>query len=104
MCHSDPSMRCHPILTCTFNYINMEEPVIQLSHKEFLKVDRNYEQAAAVAKLVYVKDSQPGIQRLKKGNNFTYIYDSKPLTGEAQLERIRKLVIPPAWENVWICP
>jgi DNA topoisomerase-1 len=82
----------------------MEEPVIQLSHKEFLKVDRNYEKAAAAARLVYVKDSEPGIQRVKTGKGFTYIYDSKPLTGEAQLERIKKLVIPPAWENVWICP
>jgi DNA topoisomerase I len=82
----------------------MEEPVIQLSHKEFLKVDRNYEKAAEIAKLVYVKDCEPGIQRLRKGKTFTYIYDSKPLDGEAQLERIRKLVIPPAWENVWICP
>jgi DNA topoisomerase-1 len=82
----------------------MEEPVIQLSHKEFLKVDRNYEKAAAAARLVYVKDSDPGIQRRKSGKGFTYIYDSKPLKGEAQLERIKKLVIPPAWENVWICP
>jgi DNA topoisomerase-1 len=82
----------------------MEEPVIQLSHKEFLKVDRNYEKAAEIAKLVYVKDCEPGILRIRKGKTFTYIYDTKPLEGEAQLERIRKLVIPPAWENVWICP
>ncbi|HTE24935.1 DNA topoisomerase IB [Flavitalea sp.] len=82
----------------------MEDPVIQLSHKEFLKVDRNYEKAAAAVKLVYVKDSDPGIQRVKNGKRFTYIYDSKPLNGKAELERIRKLVIPPAWENVWICP
>jgi DNA topoisomerase I len=82
----------------------MEEPVIQLSHKEYLKVDRNYEKAAAAVKLVYVKDSVAGIQRVKNGKGFTYIYDSKPLQGEAELERIRKLVIPPAWENVWICP
>ena len=94
----------HSILTVIINEINMDEPVIQLSHKEFLKVDRNYEKAAAAVKLIYVKDSDPGIQRVKNGKGFTYIYDSKPLTGEAELERIRKLVIPPAWENVWICP
>ncbi|RYG00566.1 MAG: DNA topoisomerase IB, partial [Chitinophagaceae bacterium] len=82
----------------------MKEPVIQLSHKEFLKVDRDYEKAAAAAKLVYMKDSEPGILRLKKGKGFAYIYDSRPLKGAAQLERIKKLVIPPAWTSVWICP
>jgi DNA topoisomerase-1 len=82
----------------------MEETVIQLSHQEFLKVDRNYEKAAAVAKLIYVRDSVPGIQRIRSGKSFTYIFDSKPLEGEEQLQRIRKLAIPPAWENVWICP
>lgn len=82
----------------------MSETILQLSHREFLKMDRNYERSAEAASLVYVKDSDPGIQRLKKGKGFTYIFDSKPLKGEAQVERIRKLVIPPAWENVWICP
>lgn len=77
---------------------------MQLSHKEFLKMDRNYERSAKAAKLVYVKDSDPGILRLRKGKKFTYIFDSKPLKGKEQLERIRKLAIPPAWENVWICP
>ena len=84
--------------------VNMEEPIIQLSHQEFLKVDRNYEKAATAAKLIYVRDSGPGIKRVKKGKGFIYIYDSKPLKGAAELERIKKLVIPPAWTNVWICP
>ena len=82
----------------------MAETILQLSHKEFLKMDRNYERSAKAAKLVYVKDSDTGINRLKKGKKFTYIFDSKPLKGKAQLERIKKLAIPPAWENVWICP
>ncbi|HZF64061.1 MAG TPA: DNA topoisomerase IB, partial [Chitinophagaceae bacterium] len=47
---------------------------------------------------------EPGISRVKKGNNFTYIYDDKPLKDSEQLERIKKLAIPPAWTNVWICP
>jgi len=88
----------------SINLINMEEPVVRLSHSEYLKVDRNYEKAAAAIKLVYVKDSGPGIFRKKTAKGFTYVYDSKPLKGEAELERIRKLVIPPAWEKVWICP
>ena len=72
----------HSILTVIINEINMEDPIIQLSHKEFLKVDKNYEKAAAAVKLVYVKDADPGIQRIKNGKGFTYIYDSKPLKKE----------------------
>jgi DNA topoisomerase-1 len=80
------------------------EKIIELSHKEFLKIDRDYSKAAKVADLVYVNDKEPGINRLKKGKGFVYIYDDKPLKQKAEIERIRKLAIPPAWTNVWICP
>ena len=78
--------------------------VIELSHKEFLRIDRDYEKAAEAAALVYVKPDSKGIERIKKGKGFTYIYDDKPLKGKDQIERIKKLAIPPAWTNVWICP
>src|SRR5215213_8970587 len=77
---------------------------VQLSHKEFLKIDRDYSRAARIADLKYVSDRSKGIQRQKKGNGFVYIYDNKPLKDKKELERIKKLVIPPAWTNVWICP
>ena len=80
------------------------EKLIELSHREFLRIDRDYSKAAEAADLTYVSDSEPGISRVKKGNGFTYIYDNKPLKKEEELERIRKLAIPPAWTNVWICP
>jgi DNA topoisomerase I len=80
------------------------EKLIALSHKEFLKIDKDYSQAAKAADLVYVNDKEPGISRTKKGKGFVYIYDNKPLSDKAQKERIRKLAIPPAWTNVWICP
>jgi DNA topoisomerase-1 len=80
------------------------EKVIELSHKEFLKIDKDYTRAAKIADLVYVTDKQPGINRLKKGKGFVYVYDNKPLNSKAEIERIRKLAIPPAWTNVWICP
>jgi len=80
------------------------EPVIELSHKQFLKIDKDYSKAAKMADLVYVTDKEPGISRSKKGSGFTYVYDNQPLEDEAELDRIRKLAIPPAWTNVWICP
>lgn len=77
---------------------------VQLSHKEFLKIDKDYIRAAKAADLHYVNDKDRGIQRVKKGKDFIYLYDQKPLKDEKELERIKKLAIPPAWTNVWICP
>ncbi len=70
---------------------------IELSHKEFLKVDKNYEKAAEVVHLIYVRDTEPGITRLKNGNDFAYFFEDKPLKNKEDIERIKKLVIPPAW-------
>ncbi len=85
------------------NHKPMDE-VIQLSHKEFLKIHSDPEKAAKAISLRYVNDSMPGIIRKKKGKGFLYIYDEKPLKTKAELERIKKLVLPPAWTSVWICP
>lgn len=80
------------------------EPLeIGLSHKEFLTLNKNYEQAASVVDLIYVKDDGCGITRKLSGKNFSYWYKSKKVTDDETLERIRKLAIPPAWTNVWIC-
>jgi DNA topoisomerase-1 len=49
--------------------------------------------------------SAPGIRRIRRGRGFSYLNpDGTPVTDPAVLDRIRTLVIPPAWENVWICP
>jgi DNA topoisomerase-1 len=79
------------------------EKMVELSHKEFLKIDRDYIKAAKMADLLYVTDREPGISRIRKGKGFAYLYPDKPLRDDEQLERIRKLAIPPAWTNVWIC-
>lgn len=82
----------------------METTNVTLTHKEYLQIDRDYERTAQLATLVYVCDQSPGINRLKKGKGFHYMFDNKRVTDKEQLERIRKLAIPPAWTNVWICP
>ena len=47
----------------------------------------------------------PGIHRTRRGRGFSYADEhGKRTTDEAALERIRALVIPPAWQSVWICP
>jgi len=55
--------------------------------------------------LVYLTDSQPGIYRKGKPGKFYYIdRDGKRINDGKQLDRIKALVLPPAWTNVWIAP
>lgn len=56
-----------------------------------------------MADLVYVSVSEEGISRVRDGEGFEYYYRNKKVDSEKQLQRIKSLVIPPAWENVWIC-
>jgi DNA topoisomerase-1 len=58
---------------------------------------------AKAINLVYVIDTEPGISRVKKGDKFFYFDGDKKITDEATLARIKSLVLPPAWEQVWIC-
>jgi DNA topoisomerase-1 len=53
--------------------------------------------------LYYVSDRQPGFRRVKNEEGFVYMDGEEVIEDVAHLERIRKLVIPPAWEKVWIC-
>src|SRR5690349_19045245 len=47
----------------------------------------------------------PGIHRVRRRKGFSYQdHDGAPVTDQATLERIKALVIPPAWRKVWICP
>lgn len=62
-------------------------------------------ESAQKAGLQYVTDSEPGIQRKGAGKGFKYIgVDGKTIRERELLNRIKSLVIPPAWKNVWICP
>ncbi len=63
-------------------------------------------QSAREAGLRYVSDASPGISRRRVGNGgFTYTGpDGKRVRDAATLARIRALVLPPAWDDVWICP
>ena len=51
-----------------------------------------------------MNDTAPGIERVPIESGFSYQYNGQPVTDEETLLRIKKLVIPPAWQKVWICP
>ncbi|MGH2788989.1 MAG: DNA topoisomerase IB [Actinomycetota bacterium] len=50
--------------------------------------------------------SRPGIIRRRRGRGFEYLYagTDERVADPESLARIRALVIPPAWKDVWICP
>jgi DNA topoisomerase I len=60
--------------------------------------------AAESIGLRYVSDEQPGIRRRKAGKGLSYARpDGTVVTDQQVLHRIRSIVIPPAWTEVWIC-
>jgi len=63
-------------------------------------------ESAKDAGLHYVHDDRPGIRRVRSGGGFRYVNDvtGKTVRDEETLLRIKSLVVPPAWESVWICP
>jgi len=70
-----------------------------------LKIITDPAKAAEEAGLRYVSDDQPGYTRKAKGNDFEYFdAQGKAIRDEPRLLRIKRLVIPPAWTDVWICP
>jgi DNA topoisomerase-1 len=62
-------------------------------------------QTARAAGLRYASDEQPGIRRRGAGKGFGYLdAGGRKVTDKKTLRRIRSLVIPPAWTDVWISP
>jgi DNA topoisomerase-1 len=62
-------------------------------------------ESARAAALRYVSDLSPGIRRKRAGTAFSYVAtDGRIIREPETLRRIKRLVIPPAWTDVWICP
>lgn len=60
--------------------------------------------SAAAAGLIYVSDTAPGVRRIRRQDSFEYLLpDGTKLTDPAEVDRIAKLAIPPAYDDVWIC-
>jgi len=60
--------------------------------------------AARAANLNYSSDTKPGISRRAEPDGFVFLNpDGTLITNEQVIARIRKLAIPPAYKDVWIC-
>jgi DNA topoisomerase I len=61
--------------------------------------------SARSAGLRYVRDDRPGIRRTMSSLGFKYYRpDGRQIRNPAELKRLARLAIPPAWTDVWICP
>lgn len=79
------------------------EKIVKVTHRQHLKIYRDYAKSATLADLKYVSDTQPGIMRHKKGKGYMYMFEGKLLRKKDDIKRIRSLAIPPSWTSVWIC-
>lgn len=69
------------------------------------KIGRNPLTTAKSVGLRYSINVNNGFFRVRKGEGFEFVDENrKKVRDKNALDRIQKLVIPPAWENVWISP
>ncbi|MGN6194557.1 MAG: DNA topoisomerase IB [Ginsengibacter sp.] len=79
------------------------EELPKISKRKLRSIVKDEQKTAIAANLVYVTDKEPGIERRKKGDQFEYYFNNELIKDDEELLRIKHLVIPPAWEKVWIC-
>ena len=75
---------------------------MKLNPKDALAIIKDPEQAAEYANLYYVTEEQMPITRHRKGRGFYFKHKSQKITDPLEIDRIKKLIIPPAWKNVKI--
>lgn len=83
--------------------IDVTEELPKISKRKLRSIVKDEQKTALAAHLIYVSDKDQGIERRKNGEGFEYYYNDEPIKDEEELLRIKHLVIPPAWEKVWIC-
>lgn len=80
------------------------EIISHLKPSKIIKIMKDPEASAKAVHLVYTSDAESsGITRKRKGKKFSYFKDGEKVKNKEEIKRINSLVIPPAWENVWIC-
>ncbi len=75
-----------------------------LSSDEVKALISNPDLAAEKANLQYISEQDLCIERRKRGKGYQYLLEGETVKDDKSLQRIKQLVIPPAWEKVKICP
>lgn len=99
-------MKCGlPCCRARFACVPTTKPRREKKKVPEIEVAQDPVEVAEEAGLRYVSDEQPGYTRKAKGDDFEYFdTEGKPIRDETRLLRIRRIAIPPAYKDVWICP
>src|ERR1700722_15535069 len=81
----------------------MTGDIIELPKRKIKRIINDAVKTANAINLVYVSDHDAGIKRIRNGKRFKYLSGKSTRLNKEHLRRIKSLVIPPAWEDVWIC-
>lgn len=81
-----------------------DDPIASISKRKIRSLLKSPVKTAEAVNLVYLSDNAAGIERRNVEGGFEYYYQGKKVTDDETLLRIKRLVLPPAWENVWISP
>jgi DNA topoisomerase-1 len=81
-----------------------EDTIAAIPRRKMRFLLKNPVKTAEAVNLVYLSDNVPGFQRVKTNEGFEYYFEGKKVEDEETLLRIKRLVLPPAWQNVWISP
>jgi len=93
-----------------FSLGSMADPSASSTEQPAMNVNKpksvsNPAVAANDAGLYYVSDDRVGYRRRAHGDGFEYLdVEAKRIRDKQRLQRIKRLAIPPAWIDVWICP
>ncbi|MFY7815781.1 MAG: DNA topoisomerase IB [Chryseobacterium taeanense] len=80
------------------------EIISHLKPSKIVKIMKDPVASAKAVHLIYTSDAETaGITRKKTGKKYSYYKEGEKIKDKEEITRINKLVIPPAWENVWIC-
>lgn len=80
------------------------EIISHLKPSKIVKIMKDPVASAKAVNLIYTSDAETsGIIRRKRGKKFQYFKEGEKIKDKEEIKRINGLVIPPAWENVWIC-
>ena len=83
----------------------MQARARRIASAKTLEIASDPAASARSAGLRYVSDARPGIRRHRRGKGFYYTLPGGARLADVDaLARIKSLVIPPAWQQVWISP
>jgi hypothetical protein len=88
-------------------YAAIKSGLLRIAQMNVNQSEKRHEPAAAANDVgpYYENGNRVGYRRRANGDHFEYLdMEAKRIRDKQRLLRIKRLAIPPAWTDVWICP